>query len=127
MSAKMEVGNIPKRLENKPYTHELVDYVGEYTHPVYGKIAVTLEKDGGKALHIKLRTLESGLEHYHFESFKGRMQDFAIKGSVLLTFVTGANGDVQAAEVILPGKLDALTFKKAEVSKTGEAAAPKEE
>ncbi|KAF9341235.1 hypothetical protein BGZ91_010156 [Linnemannia elongata] len=127
MYSEMEVSNIPKRLENKPYTHELVDYVGEYTHPVYGKIAVTREKDGGKALHVKFRTLESGLEHYHFESFKGRMEDFAIKGSVLLTFVTGANGDVQAVEVILPRKLDSLTFKKAEVSKTGEAAAPKEE
>ena len=125
--AKMGDGNIPERVENKPYTHELVDYVGDYTHPVYGKIVVTLEKDGGKALHMKVRTLESRLEHYHFESFKGRVQDFATKGNVFLTFVTGTNGDVEAAEVILPRELDTLTFKKAEVSKTGDAAAPKEE
>lgn len=127
MFAKMGEGNIPERVENKPYNHELVDYVGDYTHPVYGKIVVTLDKDDGKALHMKLRTLESRLESYHFESFKGRVQDFTTKGNLFLTFVTGANGDVQAAEVVLPREPDTLTFKKAEISKTGDAAAPKEE
>ncbi|KAF9143140.1 hypothetical protein BGX30_001260 [Mortierella sp. GBA39] len=122
-----EIRQHPERVENKPYTHELTDYVGDYTHPVYGKIVVTLEKDGEKALHMKLRTLKSQLEHYHFESFKGRVQDFSTKGNVFLTFVTGANGDVEAAEVILPRELDTLTFKKSEVSKTGDAITPKEE
>ncbi|KAF8930769.1 hypothetical protein BGZ47_000394 [Haplosporangium gracile] len=127
MFAMMGDGSLPERIENKPYTHELVDYVGDYIHPVYGKIVVTLHHDGGKALHMKLRTLESRLEHYHFESFKGRVHDFVMKGNVFLTFVTGAKGDVQATEVILPGEPAPFTFKKAEVSKTGDAAAPKEE
>ncbi|KAK3829856.1 MAG: beta-lactamase/transpeptidase-like protein [Linnemannia elongata] len=127
MFARMEEGNIPERIENKPYTHELVDYVGDYTHPVFGKIVITLDKDGEKSLQMKLRTLESRLESYHFESFKGHVRDFAMKGNVFLTFVTGTNGAVQAAEVILPREPDSLTFKKVEVSKTDNAAAPKEE
>ncbi|KAF9137199.1 hypothetical protein BG015_002805 [Linnemannia schmuckeri] len=127
MFAMMGDGSLPDRIENKPYTHELVDYVGDYTHPVYGKIVITLQNGGGKALHMKLRTLESQLEHYHFESFKGRVHDFAVKGNVFLTFVTGAKGVVQAAEVILPREPVPFTFKKAEVSKTGDPATPKEE
>lgn len=118
---------IPERVENKPHAHELAEYVGEYTHPVYGTIFVTLQKDE-KTLHMKLRTLESQIEHHHFESFKGQVHDFVLKGNVLLTFITDVKGDVQAVEVIIPRDDALLTFKKTEVYKPAAAnAAPKEE
>ncbi|KAG0318383.1 hypothetical protein BGZ97_003883 [Linnemannia gamsii] len=124
--AMMRKGNIPERVENKPHAHELTDYIGEYTHPVYGTIFITLQEDG-KRLHMKLRTLGSQLEHHHFESFKGRVHDFTLKGNVFLTFTTGANGNVQAAEVILLSDRALWTFKKADIPKAAAAhAAPKE-
>ncbi|KAF9116471.1 hypothetical protein BGX30_005949 [Mortierella sp. GBA39] len=45
-------------------------YAGEFIHPVYGKIVVTLQKDR-KALQMRYMTLDSRLAHYHYESFKG--------------------------------------------------------
>jgi hypothetical protein len=105
--------DLPERIENAPYSHYLNDYTGEYTHPVYGEIIITLQK-GGKTLHLKYRTLECQLEHYHYESFKGRVRTFGLKGRAFLTFVTGVNRDVQSAKVILPGESDSLTFEKSE-------------
>ncbi|KAF9137198.1 hypothetical protein BG015_002804 [Linnemannia schmuckeri] len=105
--------DLPKRVQNKPPSHKLVDYAGEYTHPIYGEIVITLEEDG-KALHMRLRTLESQLEHYHYESFKGSVHEFGLKGNVFLTFVTGAKGNVEAVEALLPEESDPLTFGKSE-------------
>ncbi|KAG0058615.1 hypothetical protein BGZ89_001143 [Linnemannia elongata] len=105
--------DLPDRIANKPPSHKLVEYAGEYNHPIYGTIVITLQKDG-KALHMKLRTLEIQLEHYHYESFKGPVHEFGLKGNVFLTFVTGAKGDVGVVEALLPEESDPLTFEKAE-------------
>lgn len=105
--------DLPDRIKNKPPSHKLIEYAGEYTHPIYGTIVITLKKDG-KALHMKLRTLEIQLEHYHYESFNGPVHEFGLKGNVFLTFVTGAKGDVEAVEALLPDESDPLSFGKAE-------------
>lgn len=99
----------------------MIDYAGEFIHPVYGKIVVTLQKDR-KALQVQYMTPESRLKHYHYESFKGRVHDFVVKGYMFLTFITSADGDVGSAEVVLTGEAVSLKFKKAEAG-----AAPKEE
>ncbi|KAF9137200.1 hypothetical protein BG015_002806 [Linnemannia schmuckeri] len=114
MFAMIRKGNLPDRIEGKPRSHNLADYVGEYAHPVYGKITVTLqENDNGGGLHMKMRTLESKLEHYHYESFKGHVHDFALKSNVLLTFQTGGMGTVDAIHVTVMGS-DPTPFKKTE-------------
>ncbi|KAF9137201.1 hypothetical protein BG015_002807 [Linnemannia schmuckeri] len=92
----MENGGLPERIEGTRNSHALVDYTGEYTNPVFGKIVATLQEDG--SLFMKVRTLESKLEHYHYESFKGYVQDFSIReirvDSVEATFVLGSGPEV---------------------------------
>ncbi|KAG0379958.1 hypothetical protein BGX24_010858 [Mortierella sp. AD032] len=104
--------NIPDRIEGKPHSHTLVDYAGDYSHPVFGKVTITLQDNG--ALHLKLRTLETKLEHYHYESFKGVVHDFVKKGIIYLTFVTGSKGGVDAVEVAIPMDLEPRLFKRTE-------------
>ncbi|KAG0279609.1 hypothetical protein BGZ95_000742 [Linnemannia exigua] len=91
---------IPDRIEGKPHSHTLVDYAGIYSHPVFGKVIITLQDNG--ALHLKLRTYETKLEHYHYESFKGFVHDFVNRGIIFLTFVAGSKGGVNAVEVAIP-------------------------
>ncbi|KAF9922862.1 hypothetical protein FBU30_007005 [Linnemannia zychae] len=95
--AKAARNDIPDRIKDKPHSHDLADYAGEYTNPAYGTVKVSLLEDV-KALHVKVRTLESKLEHYHFDSFKGHMHDFTVKGDVFLTFISGSNGGVESVE-----------------------------
>ncbi|KAF9118946.1 hypothetical protein BG015_006466 [Linnemannia schmuckeri] len=115
LHAKIEKGNFPDRIEGKPNSHPLIEYTGEYTNPVFGKIAVTLQEDG--PLFKKVRTLETKLEHYHYESFEGYVQAFAIRGNVFFTFYTRADGRVdslQATHVMGSGP---EMYKKVEAPK----------
>lgn len=113
MFAMIRNGNLPDRIEGKPHSHELFDYVGDYVHPIHGKITVNLQEDdnNGGVLHMKIRTLESKLDHYHYESFKGYVHDFALKGNILFTFQTGSKGDVDAIHITVMGS-DPTPFKK---------------
>lgn len=115
LHAMIENGGLPVRIEGKPHSHALVDYTGEYTHPVFGKIIVALQEDG--SLFMKVRTLESKLEHYHYESFKGYVQDFSIRGNVFFTFFTGSNGCVESVEATLVLGSGPEVYKKMETSK----------
>ncbi|KAF9135828.1 hypothetical protein BGW39_011417 [Mortierella sp. 14UC] len=123
--AMMAKNDIPDRIEGKPHSRPLEDYVGEYTNPVYGKFTITLQEDGS-GLQMNMRTLESKLEHWHYESFKGFAHDFALKGNLLFTFQTSSKGAVDAFEIILSLGDDPETFKRAEAPKA-EKATPKEE
>ncbi|KAF9922861.1 hypothetical protein FBU30_007004 [Linnemannia zychae] len=124
--AQMAKNDIPDRIEGKPHSRPLTDYVGEYAHPIYGKFIITLSGDGS-TLHMKMRTMESKLEHYHYESFKGYVHDFVLKGNFLFTFQTGAKGDVDAIDITLSLDSGKELFKKIEPSKPKEATMPKEE
>ncbi|KAF9543609.1 hypothetical protein EC957_000613 [Mortierella hygrophila] len=111
----MAKGNFPDRIEGTRNSHALVDYTGEYSHPVFEKIVVTLQEEG--SLFMKIRTLETKLEHYHYESFKGHVEDFSVRGDVFFTFFTGSNGHVESVEAKLVLGSGPEVYKKMETSK----------
>ncbi|KAF9898839.1 hypothetical protein EC991_010261, partial [Linnemannia zychae] len=114
--------NMPKAIENKPHRHELADYVGEYTHPVFGKFTITLQEDGS-GLHMHMRTMRCKLEHVHFDSFQGLAHDFAVKSYVLLNFKTSSKGSIDGIETVLSYGDDPRIFKKMEILEPKEDAA----
>ncbi|KAF9090979.1 hypothetical protein BGX29_011200 [Mortierella sp. GBA35] len=113
--ALMLKNDIPDRIENTHHIHKLAVYAGEYTHPVYGALTVSLQKDG--ALFMKMRTIESKLDHYHFETFHGFAHDFAMKSNFMFTFHTNTKGAVGSLEVVLYLGNDPEVFKKTEEPK----------
>jgi len=121
--AKLFANDIPDRVEGRPYNHQLADYAGEYTHPVQGKVTVTLDEESS-SLSWRIRTLGSKLEHYHYESFKGVAHDFAMKGDLLFTFQTDSKGVVNAVNITLLMGEAPEVFKKIE---SPEPATSKEE
>lgn len=122
--AMIAKNDTPDRIEGKPHSHKLVDYTGEYTNPIYGKFTITLQEDGS-GLYMKMRTIESKLVHYHYESFKGFAHDFALKVNLLFNFQTGSEGSVDAIKIVLFMGDEPELFKKTETPKS--EAAPKEE
>lgn len=88
---KWRKGDFPERIPNKPPTHELSAYAGEYNHPGYGTIAVRLE---GSKLHIALPALKGVLTHYHYDSFTTVLEHTSVKVAELVTFSTGNDGKV---------------------------------
>ncbi|KAF9543600.1 hypothetical protein EC957_000604 [Mortierella hygrophila] len=104
--------DFPERIENQPPSHTLADYAGVYTHPVYDTITICLEEEDA-SLHLKMRTLDSKVEHYHFELFTALLRDFGVKSLVPLTFITANNGRVEGLRTILDDDV-VLEFKREE-------------
>ncbi|KAI9232918.1 MAG: beta-lactamase/transpeptidase-like protein [Podila humilis] len=84
-------GNFPERVPNKPPTHELANYTGEYDHPGFGTVAVRLE--GGK-LHITFSAFTGVLTHYHYDSFSTVLQHPGLEVGQQVAFSTGPDGKV---------------------------------
>lgn len=104
--------DFPERIENQPPSHALADYTGVYTHPVYDTITIRLEEED-ESLHLKMRTYDCKVEHYHFELFTALFREFGVKSLVPLTFVTASNGRVEGLRTVLDND-HILEFKKKE-------------
>lgn len=113
---KMGDGDLPVRIEGKPCSHALADYTGEYTHPVYGKVSVTLD-GSGNVLLWEMRTFNGKLDHYHYESFKGFAHDFGTKGNILLTFQTSNKGSVDSVGITLFFGAPYEVFQRSDIPK----------
>ncbi|KAF9972677.1 hypothetical protein BGZ73_004190 [Actinomortierella ambigua] len=100
----------PPQIKGKSATRDLVDFEGEYTHPVAGSIKFKLEKkkksmgtDDGEevdALAFEWLDFHGFLDHYHFDTFRLRVDDIKAKASFLLSFVTGTDGSVQHCSLL---------------------------
>ncbi|KAF9360857.1 hypothetical protein BGX34_007457 [Mortierella sp. NVP85] len=114
---KRRIGNLPERAFNKPPSHSLDVYVGEYSHPVFGRFSVRLENDvkdeKPEGLVFDLWTFEGRLEHYHFDHFVLRMVSMSTNQPYLAMFQTGAGGKV--ASILLDNHGGQIEFKRMDV------------
>ncbi|KAG0014841.1 hypothetical protein BGZ82_001625 [Podila clonocystis] len=95
-----EKGSFPEKVPNKPPTHELSGYVGEYFHPGHGTTTVSL-KEGH--LHISLGAFKGVLTHYHYDSFTTVFEHTAVRLGELITFSIGMDGSVSGVSFSAQG------------------------
>ncbi|KAK3833181.1 MAG: beta-lactamase/transpeptidase-like protein [Linnemannia gamsii] len=101
---KNNQGTIPPRIKNKPTTHPLHQYTGAYSNPLFGNVSVTLatsEASGvfNKGLHIQFESVQSSMEHYHFDSFVFIVDMWSVKSRHLLSFTTGKDGKIEGFQI----------------------------
>lgn len=102
----------PSKDEAKPIkgtqtSHKLSEYVGEFSHPGYGKLAITMED---KALVARFNSLEFPLAHWHYDVFNGELDIFDT--GLKFTFFSNVGGDIDKVSVPLEGSLDDIVFEK---------------
>ncbi|KAG0233449.1 beta-lactamase/transpeptidase-like protein [Mortierella sp. GBAus27b] len=117
--AKRKSGDLPERIPNKPPSHSLPWYVGEFHHPVFGWFSIQLESDSteGKAtesLIFDLWTFKGRLEHYHFNQFVLRLVSLSIDEPFLILFQTGVSGEVVG--LVLDSPVGRLEFRKQDIA-----------
>ncbi len=83
-----EEGEAARRPDTHP-SHLLDAYTGEFGHPAYGVITITLD-DGQLQAHFNSMTLE--LKHYHYDIFTCELFDLTVK----LSFSTNLKGDIES-------------------------------
>jgi len=84
--------------------HPLADYLGEYTHPAYGKVVIGLK---GDKLTLAYNTVSSPLKHFHYDTFICEESD--LKG-VVITFHTDASGEVARLSSPLEPAVEDIEF-----------------
>ena len=98
-----------RRLAKTRPAHGLEAYAGEYHHPGYGDLQVTVQN--GK-LAFTYNGIVTPLEHWHYETF------FGLKGAdptfedFKLLFRTDVDGRVSALEAQMESTLAAIVFEK---------------
>lgn len=82
------------RISGTQPSHSLADYAGEYSHPIWGTIAV---RQGGNGLVMNIGTnpvLAGPLRHWHFDTFRAELGDGRDSPS-MVQFEIGTNGQVE--------------------------------
>jgi CubicO group peptidase (beta-lactamase class C family) len=87
--------------------HPLADYAGEYVHPGYGMVQVTLGSDG--KLHGSFNTFAMTLGHVWFETFEVTDENPILHGTQIM-FVTDATGHVTGLSIQLEPAVDPIVF-----------------
>ncbi len=101
-------------------SHPLADYAGEFEHPGYGKLLVTLE---GDALKVDLHGLGAKLKHYHYDIFQG-IEESASMGAgalvgVKISFLADKAGQIDRVTLPLePSVKDVVFTRKAKPAET---------
>jgi CubicO group peptidase (beta-lactamase class C family) len=89
--------------------HKLDEYAGDYRHPGYGDLKVTLQ--GGK-LGFVYNGIATPLAHWHYETFNGLKADDPAFEDTKLTFRTDENGNVVGLIVPFEASVDDIYFVK---------------
>jgi hypothetical protein len=93
-----------------PPARPLPDYAGEYEHPGYGTIAITLNEG---VLEPSLGTMNLRLAHRHYETFDLEWTEMGDQPVAFpLTFLSDPDGDVNALTVQFESQVEPLRFGK---------------
>jgi CubicO group peptidase (beta-lactamase class C family) len=98
-----------RRVLNTRPSHKLEDYAGDYFHPGYGDLKVTVEKG---QLAFTYNNITTPLEHWHYDTFNGVRAGDPVFEDSKLNFITDTNGNVARLEAPFEATLEPIVFEK---------------
>jgi hypothetical protein len=98
-----------RRVPNTKPSHGLDAYAGDYFHPGYGDLKVTVEKG---QLAFMYNNITTPLEHWHYDTFNGVRAGDPVFENSKLNFITDMNGNVARLEAPFETSLEPIVFEK---------------
>ena len=98
-----------RRVLNTRPSHKLEDYAGDYFHPGYGDLKVTVEKG---RLAFAYNNIMTPLDHWHYDIFNGLRAADSVFENFKMNFITDANGNVARLEAPFEATLEPIVFEK---------------
>lgn len=108
-SKEAEKKKAARRVLNTKPSHKLEDYAGDYFHPGYGDLKVTVEKG---QLAFMYNNISTPLEHWHYDTFNGVRAGDPVFENSKLNFITDTNGNVARLEAPFEATLEPIVFDK---------------
>jgi len=107
-AAKKSAGD-ERKTGTKP-AHPLDEYAGEYEHPAYGVVAI---KQEGTALTAQFHDIPMRLNHWHYETFRGDVEDKSLSEiKLFFQFFTDGQGEVDRLTVPFEPAVEPISFRK---------------
>ena len=98
------------RIPNTKPSHALADYAGDYAHPGYGTLSITLPAEGAD-LTATFNGIATPLEHWHYDIFSGRRNPAdATFENMKYNFRTNVKGDIEAVTAAFEPNVDPIVF-----------------
>lgn len=91
-------------------SHNPDEYIGEYDHPAYGRMTVTLAEKN--TLQVAYHGIVTPLAHWHYDTFNGQAGLDPVFTDQKYTFRTDVRGNVSALEVALEPTLPEVVFTR---------------
>lgn len=94
------------RKQGTQLSHPLQDFAGEFVNAAYGTLRIELT---GNSLNASLHGLESPLEHFHYDIFRGTSDQME---GMKLTFLTNLRGDIDRVSLPLEPSVAEIVFTR---------------
>jgi CubicO group peptidase (beta-lactamase class C family) len=95
------------RKKNTNPTHPLTEFAGEFEHPAYGSLFITVKNN---TLHFEYNKFSSPLNHFHYNVFN--VEEGLIKG-LKFQFFLNEKGDIDRVSVPLQSGVNNIIFHRA--------------
>jgi CubicO group peptidase (beta-lactamase class C family) len=93
-----------------PLPRPLAAYAGEYEHPAYGRLSITVD---GDTLRPRLGTMKLSLAHRHYETFDLEWHELGDQPHLFpLMFLSDPDGDITALTVPFEPLVEPLRFDR---------------
>ena len=107
------------RVQGTQPAHKLEEYTGDYEHPGYGLLKVTVQES---KLEATFNGIHTPLEHWHYETFNGMKAADSTFEDMKYTFQTDVNGYVARIAVPFEAAVKEIIFTKKPDARLYEAA-----
>jgi CubicO group peptidase (beta-lactamase class C family) len=105
-------GYTGQRLGTHP-SHDLKEYLGEFSHPAYGHVTIALaDGSSGHAFQLTLNRISRALEHFHFDTFQVPANPKDEFEKLKVTFNTDLKGDISSLSIPLEPTVEPIVFTR---------------
>jgi hypothetical protein len=110
MAGMKEARGARRVVPGAPPPRPLDSYAGEYEHPAYGRLSISVD---GDTLRPRLGTMDLSLAHRHYETFDLEWHELGDQSMLFpLMFVSDPDGDITALTVPFEPSVEPLRFDR---------------
>jgi CubicO group peptidase (beta-lactamase class C family) len=99
------------RREGTRPSHDLQEFVGEYSNPGYGLVTIALADSPGD-LKFTLNNLPRTVKHFHYDTFAVPPDPIDVLEKLKISFVTDLNGDISTVSIPLEENVKSIVFDR---------------
>jgi CubicO group peptidase (beta-lactamase class C family) len=108
---KAEEKGFTGRREGTQPSHDLQEFVGEYSNPGYGLVTIALADSSGD-LRLMLNHLTRTVNHFHYDTFAVPPDPIDALEKIKISFITDLNGDVSSVSMPLEENVKSIVFDR---------------